>query len=422
LINKLSENPLFTVEELGESVEKRKIYLIKYGTGSRNILIWSQMHGNEPTGTMAMFDLFHFLEKNSDQEYIKKWRSEFSFHFIPMLNPDGTELYQRRNALHIDINRDALALQAPEAQILTDYRNKINPRWAFNLHDQDAHYSVGYSEKPACISVLAPSYNRAEDIDDNRRDAMLLLGSAAKLISGFIPGMIGRYWSTYSARCFGDHFQALGTNTLLFESGVYPFEKNKETPRKMNFLLLLASFELLSQKYYQGESLQSYNDIPENKKNFYDLIIENVQIKVKGRLISCDLAINTDEKNIQSATDYIITSEIVDMGDLSTEYAYARYNAQGMEVFPGLLLPEVYSSANIDIPNFELSNFRKGYLYLAIKNFQANTKYPETKFSVVPEQFQPPQIIKPGMQATFYLQKEGKTRVVVANGELMELN
>ncbi len=422
LINSLSENPLFVVEKLGESAEKRKIFLIKYGNGSRNILIWSQMHGNEPTGTMALFDLFNFLERNSDQEYIKRWRSEFSFHFIPMLNPDGVELFQRRNALHIDINRDALALQTPEARILSDYRNKISPRWAFNLHDQDAHYSVGFSNKPACISLLAPSYNMAEDINDNRRDTMLLLGSAAKLISGFIPGMIGRYWSTYSARCFGDHFQSLGTNTLLIESGVYPYESNKETPRKMNFLLLLASFELLSQKYYQGESLQTYLDIPENKKNFYDLIIENVQIKIKGRIINCDLAINKDEKNIQSASDYIITSEIADMGDLSTEYAFARYNAQGMEVSPGLLLPEVYPSAQIDIPHFELSNFRKGYLYLPIKNHQANTKYPETKLIVVPEQFQAPQIIKPGISATFYLHKDGRTRVVVANGELMELN
>ena len=422
LINEHSENSFFQIDEIGESVENRKIFKIAIGKGNKNILIWSQMHGNEPTGTMAIFDLLNFFTENEQQDYVKKWLSEYQLHIIPMLNPDGAELYQRRNALNIDINRDAKALQTHEGRLITEWREKLLPLWAFNLHDQDTHYSAGYSDKPACISLLAPAYNRAEDIDDGRRNAMLLLGSAAKLISSFIPGMIARYWSSYSACSFGDHFQSLGTNTLLIESGTYPFEQNKETPRKMNFLFLLGSFELLTTKLHQTESLESYSEIPENRKNFYDLIIDNTRIKVKNQIISCDIAINRDEINIQEATDFKVLGEIVDIGDLSNEFAYARYNAEGMEALPGLMLPEVYDNAEVDIPNFMLSNFRKGYLFLPLKDFNKNEKYSKTQFRVVPDDFIPPSVIRPKITANFYMQKDGRTKAVVVKGELMELN
>ena len=41
-----------------------------------------------------------------------------TLYFLPMLNPDGAERFQRRTATDIDMNRDALRLQTPEGTLL----------------------------------------------------------------------------------------------------------------------------------------------------------------------------------------------------------------------------------------------------------------------------------------------------------------
>ena len=60
LIENLKSNPIFEISELGKSAEEREIFVIKAGTGKTSVLIWSQMHGNEPTATPALFDIFNF--------------------------------------------------------------------------------------------------------------------------------------------------------------------------------------------------------------------------------------------------------------------------------------------------------------------------------------------------------------------------
>ena len=112
LIDKIKNKNGFKVTKLGSSIEGRKISMISMGTGDIDIMLWSQMHGDEPTATLAIFDILNFLVDESVFKLEKeKMLSSSRLHFIPMLNPDGAELYKRRNALDIDINRDALSLQ-----------------------------------------------------------------------------------------------------------------------------------------------------------------------------------------------------------------------------------------------------------------------------------------------------------------------
>jgi len=66
LIHHLKNKNMFTVKKAGESAEGRDIYLISIGSGDKKIFCWSQMHGDEPTATSALFDIFNFFLTDSN--------------------------------------------------------------------------------------------------------------------------------------------------------------------------------------------------------------------------------------------------------------------------------------------------------------------------------------------------------------------
>ena len=126
LIQALEEEPGVSVREVGKSIEGRSLKLISLGDGPVDVFLWSQMHGDEPTATQAIFDILNFMTAEGSFEAEKNMLLDsLTIHFLPMLNPDGAEVYQRRNLLGIDINRDALRLQSPEGQAL---KRAISPR------------------------------------------------------------------------------------------------------------------------------------------------------------------------------------------------------------------------------------------------------------------------------------------------------
>ena len=104
LIQKLS--PPFEIEKAGKSMEGRAIFLVKIGKGKTKVLLWSQMHGDESTATMALMDIFNFFSQSGEMEDWKKnILNSLTLYFIPMLNPDGADRFRRRTALNIDLNR-----------------------------------------------------------------------------------------------------------------------------------------------------------------------------------------------------------------------------------------------------------------------------------------------------------------------------
>jgi hypothetical protein len=66
LIQKHVNSGLFINEEIGKSVRGRSINHLTFGRGKTKVLLWSQMHGDESTATMALFDLFNFLSGNDE--------------------------------------------------------------------------------------------------------------------------------------------------------------------------------------------------------------------------------------------------------------------------------------------------------------------------------------------------------------------
>src|SRR5690606_3811645 len=104
LIQKHVDSKLLKKEEIGKSIRGRSINHLTTGRGKTMILLWSQMHGNESTATMALFDLFNFLSADDGNNELRKLiLDNLELHFVPMLNPDGAQEWKRRNELDIDI-------------------------------------------------------------------------------------------------------------------------------------------------------------------------------------------------------------------------------------------------------------------------------------------------------------------------------
>ncbi|MCH8837665.1 MAG: hypothetical protein IIA60_07670 [Candidatus Marinimicrobia bacterium] len=117
----------FHYEVAGHSVQKRPIHLVTLGRGPKKVLLWSQMHGDEPTATGALFDVFNYLMMHRGEPFTQAILDSITIYAVPMLNPDGTRQSSRRNAQGLDINRDARDRQTPEGRLLIELKDRLQP-------------------------------------------------------------------------------------------------------------------------------------------------------------------------------------------------------------------------------------------------------------------------------------------------------
>jgi len=274
-IEKLTDNLKLDKEIIGYSYLNKPIYKIKLGNGKIKVLIWSQMHGNESTGTKAIFDLLNFFTKPKDSiELRNSILNNIELIIIPILNPDGATLYTRENAQNIDLNRDAVDLSTPESKVLNKILYKIKPKYCFNLHDQRPIFSVGEANLPATISFLAPSEDKERTITTGRKETMRVIVSMNNELQKYIPNQVGRYSDEFYPTATGDNFQKAGFNTILIEAGHYPNDYVREITRKYNFIALLKGISYISKNI--NIDFKDYFKIPNNDKKYYEFILTNV--------------------------------------------------------------------------------------------------------------------------------------------------
>jgi hypothetical protein len=327
LIQKLSFEKLV----LGKSFEKRDIIKVKVGKGKRPILLWSQMHGNEATATMAIFDIFNFFQGKGDlfDKERKEIQDKLELHFIPMLNPDGAERFTRRTAQGIDMNRDAIALQCPESNILKNTVGSLNPEFSFNLHDQGVRYSAGPTSNQAVISFLATAYNQEREWNTVRIKSRQVINEMNTILQDYVPNKVGRFSDEFEPRAFGDNIQKWGSSLILVESGGYGSDVEKQNIRKLNFVAILGGLLSIAKKDYTKYTLADYEKIPKNSDKLFNLKIENLKVKTGSSTYSLDMGINFEEKNNPTATDFTLEGVIEDMGDLSVFWGIHTYDAKG---------------------------------------------------------------------------------------------
>lgn len=320
------DRSIFSISNGGASAQDKPIYRIDFGMGKFKVLLWSQMHGNEATTTKAVLDLVSSI--NIDEH--SDWLNFFTFTFIPILNPDGAEAYTRVNANGVDLNRDSSDLTQPESRFLRAVFEDLKPDLALNMHDQRTIFSAGTTEHPATISFLAPSYNKNCEVNDIRFFAMQLIASMHDVLKEHIPNQIGRFDDAFNINCIGDMFTFLGVPTILFEAGHYPNDYNREKTREIVTQALIVLFNSIVNESYKKYNESHYLSIPQNEKNFVDVIIENYTTNNEELKKNKKLPIVFKEILVKDKVQFIPVLDFVSAPDY--KYGHIVLDFNGLEI------------------------------------------------------------------------------------------
>jgi tetratricopeptide (TPR) repeat protein len=329
---------LFAVEQVGESVEGRSINLVTAGRGRMKVLLWSQMHGDEPTATSALFDIFEYLRRHRGEPLAGRILDNLTLYVLPMLNPDGAERFQRRNAQGIDINRDALLLQTPEGRILKGVRDRFAPAIGFNLHNQNWRTSVGQPPQPASISLLSVAFDEARTENAGRRLTKQTCAIIREAIEPLASGRIGRYDDEFEVRAFGDNVTLWGTPVVLIETGAWPGPSPETALVRLNFVAILSALEALATGRVREADPARYESLPENESRVFAVLVKGASI-LPGTGVAPftgDIGIVSSRRvrETDGRRQLSIPLRIEDLGDLRVFAGLEEIDAAGLTAVP----------------------------------------------------------------------------------------
>ena len=322
------------IEVVGTSVEGRSISLLTLGTGEQRVFLWSQMHGDEPTATNALMDILNYFFTFSDEPFVRDILEGTTLYILPMLNPDGAERNQRRNAFDIDINRDARDLVSPEARILKRLRDEIVPHFGFNLHDQSTRRTVGTTNNLAAVALMAPPFDMENNDNTVRIRAKKVAVAILNSLSPYIYGHVSKYDAGYMPRSFGDAFQNWGTSTVLFETGGW-YRADPVFMVRLNFIGILTALHAIATGEYERANPAVYDGLMQNERSMFDLLITDATVfdGVHPFVFQADIGIHF----VQDKEGLV--GKIVDIGDLNGFPGKDSLDAAQRLVMPGLIHP-----------------------------------------------------------------------------------
>ena len=330
-----------TLETIGQSVEGRSIQQLTVGRGPRKVLLWSQMHGDEPSATPSLLDAADYLLAHAQEPPAAAILERLTLVMIPMLNPDGAERYQRRNAQAIDVNRDALNLATPEGVLLKAVRDRHQPELGFNLHDQNRRTTVTGTGTLASIALLAVSGDAQGTVTPGRLRAKRACTAVHAALTPFVPGGISRYDEDWSPRAFGDNITAWGTPVVLIESGGLPPGRPPTDLTRLSFVALLTTLADLAADDLARHDPAVYDGLPRNETGaFADVVLRGGQVLQAPRLepYRADVAFDAARSDLEWAGcgNPRAGSRVVEVGDARFLAAGQAVDATGGVVMPAL--------------------------------------------------------------------------------------
>jgi hypothetical protein len=320
----------FAVDTVGRSSQGRPLRSVRFGNGPTKVFLWSQMHGDEATATLALADIIRYLAEARNDSLRQRLERSLTIVMIPMLNPDGAARWQRENAGGIDINRDVRRLSTPEARALKATFDRYRPAFGFNLHDQGARVRAGGPGPQVAIALLPPATDDAGGYDSVRTRARRVTSLIADRLSRDIPGRIAKYDDSFNPRAFGDQLQAWGTSTILIESGALPGDPDKQRLRALNVVAILTALDAMATGAVDRVDPRGYDALPFNTSGAYDLIVKGAKIVLPGQApYLADLAFNYDDAVARTGP------RLREVGDLENAVSFITVDAAGAFFHPG---------------------------------------------------------------------------------------
>ncbi len=317
-------------EPVGRSGEGRPINLLRYGTGPTRVLLWSQMHGDEATATQALADIVRFLNASPMDPRALRWADRLTLLMIPMLNPDGAERFERHSSFGVDVNRDARALATPEGQTLKAVRDRWQPQFGFNLHDQNVRTRVSGTDRLAAISLLAPPVDAATTPTEAYLRAKQVAATIRVAIDPLVGGYITEYDDSFNPRAFGDGMQGWGTSTVLIESGGWRNDPEKQFLRAVNFVALVSALDAIADSTYGAVGFDPYDSLRPSGRAVNDLLIRGGMLVLRGLApVRVDISVDFEGGNARP-----LRGRIAEVGDLEGGLARDTLDVPGLYLHP----------------------------------------------------------------------------------------
>nr|WP_228529887.1 M14 family metallocarboxypeptidase [Diaphorobacter caeni] len=95
------------------------------------IMLVGQQHGDEPAGSEALL----IIARELTQGLLEPLLQRINVVIVPRANPDGADANQRVTSNGVDMNRDHLLLNTPEAQALAKLSNAYRPIAMIDAHE-----------------------------------------------------------------------------------------------------------------------------------------------------------------------------------------------------------------------------------------------------------------------------------------------
>lgn len=291
----LSKSPESAVRtKLGVSHEGRPIELLQLGTGKHRVLMWTQMHGNEPTHTTVLMNLLDRLVNHPSEGLSENLLGNLTIGMVLGLNPDGSERNIRHNAQGIDINRDALQFSTPEGRIFRDLIQSYQPKFGFNLHNQRHRLSIGEPAEPVAVSLLVPPIDEEDSQNESTRLATQVAATFCEKVRRQCGNRISRYGIEYMARAFGEWVQRQGVSVILVEAGGWP-DGQFDQLEKLHYAALAQTLEAIALDKLDDAAAESYHELPKFHDHLmFDLLVDKSKIAQSpdGTMTEAEIGIN----------------------------------------------------------------------------------------------------------------------------------